>query len=262
MTARELTDGVWWIRSCEAVDRGARHAADSADGTRAAAESHVHASVYLLEGPDGWILVDAGPPDAAHVREAVADLTDGAGVEAVVMTHTNLPHAGDIGQYEDARVYSATDIPPEFGDYGELWKLTETHDVCGREISFVKPPMTDHIYSLWLFDHDSGTMFTSEALGNYHRPGRCDEVWDAPDRAIDAADVDAYCRDRLPWLQYVDPEAFRSTLLDRLDPYDVDWVAPSHGTPVAGDHLETYLDQLLTVAQGISEDWPLGQPEA
>ncbi|MFB6171311.1 MAG: MBL fold metallo-hydrolase [Haloarculaceae archaeon] len=243
----ELADGLWWIPQCEPVG-------DDDD-------RHVHASVYLLTGAGGNVLVDAGPPDAAHVREAVEDVTDGAGVDALVMTHTNLPHAGDVGAYEDARVYSATDIPPEFGGYGELWKIDETHDVCGREISFVKPPMTDHVYSQWPFDHDTGTLFTSEALGNYHRPGRCTEVWDAPERAVATEDVDAYCRDRLPWLQYARPESFRETLERRLGRFDVDRVAPSHGTPVTAAHLPAYVERLLTVTAGIADDWPLHRAE-
>lgn len=237
-----LAEDLWWIPTCEPVD---------GDPDR-----HVHASVYLLAGPTGWILVDAGPPDATAIRTAVDELTDGAGVDTIVMTHTNLPHAGDIGAH-DARVLSATDIPDEFGGYGEFWKLDETHDVCGRAVSFIKPPMTDHVYSLWVFDHGTGTLFVSEALGNYHRAGDCETVWDGPETAVDAIDLDDYCRDRLPWLQYVVPVKFRSTLERRLDGVPVELVAPSHGTPVAGRHLDVYVDRLMAVTEAIAADWPL-----
>lgn len=238
--AVELTDGVHWISTCHDVSAG-----------------HAHSSVYLLSG-EGTVLVDAGMAEDSGIPDEVNRLTSGDPVDAIVFTHTNLPHTGNIGAVsgEETRVISSTRIPAEFGNYGEVWKIDETLDVAGRRVSFIKPPMTDHIFSLWLFDHGSRTLFMSEALGNYHQPGRCAEVWTDEETAIASEDIDAFCRERLTWLQYVIPEKLRVVLDDRI-PDEVEYLAPIHGNPVAASQLDAYLDRFMAVAAEVSADWPL-----
>lgn len=243
----ELTEGVEWISTCLDVDAG-----------------HAHGSVYLLSGGnenegEGTVLVDAGSPDDSGIPSTVDRLAGGGSVDAIVLTHTNLPHTGNIGRFrdEDTRVISATSIPAEFGDYGEAWKIDETAEVAGRRLSFIKPPMTDHVFSMWVFDHGSGTLFMSEALGNYHAPGRCADVLDGDAEPIPRGMIDAFCRERLPWLQYVNPDRLRSVLDDRI-PDDVEYLAPIHGNPVGAARVDAYLDQFVDVAAGIADDWPLG----
>ncbi|MEF8907891.1 MAG: MBL fold metallo-hydrolase [Haloarculaceae archaeon] len=237
----QLAEDVHWVGACEDADSG----------------RHVHVSVYLVDAGDEYILVDAGPPHETDIGDEVDRLTGGQGVDTLLLTHTNMPHTGHVHEYADrgARVLSATDIPEEFGGYGELWSRDETVELAGREFSFPKPPMTDHVYSLWLYDHDSGVLFSSEALGNYHSPGRCESVWDGPGGEVSRADIGAYVHDRLPWVRYVVPGKLESTLRERLGGYDVSYVAPGHGTPVASDHLDAYLDRLLDVVEEVAEEW-------
>jgi len=238
----QLTDDIHWLGTCEDVrDR----------------DRHVHVSVYLVDAGDEYVLVDAGPPHEPDIDDEIDRITGGQGVDTLLLTHTNMPHTGHAHQYADrgARVLSATDIPEEFGDYGELWKRDDTVEIAGREFSFPKPPMTDHVYSLWLYDHDSGVLFSSEALGNYHTAGQCDAVWDADGGEIAREDIAAYVRDRLPWVRYVVPGKLESTLRDRLGGYDISHVAPSHGTPIAGDTLETYIDRLMDVVEEAADEW-------
>ena len=237
----QLTEDVHWVGSCE--DAGESR--------------HVHVSVYLIDTGDEYVLVDAGPPHETDIGDEVDRLTGGAGVDTLLLTHTNMPHTGHAREYADrgVRVLSATDIPEEFGGYGELWNRDETVDLAGRAFSFPKPPMTDHVYSLWLYDHGSGVLFSSEALGNYHPPGRCEAVWDELGDEVSRAEVEDYVRDRLPWVRYVAPEKLESTLRNRLDGYDVSYVAPGHGTPVAGEHLDAYLDRLMDVVREVAGEW-------
>ena len=237
----QLAEDVHWVGTCE----------DAGEGR------HVHVSVYLVDAGGEYILVDAGPPHDTDIGAEVDRLTGGEGVDTLLLTHTNMPHTGHVHEYADrgVRVLSATDIPEEFGGYGELWSRDETVELAGREFSFPKPPMTDHVYSLWLYDHGSGVLFSSEALGNYHPPGRCESVWDGSGGEVSRGDIEAYVRDRLPWVRYVAPEKLESTLRDRLRGYDVSCVAPGHGTPVAGDRLDAYLDRLMAVVREVAGEW-------
>jgi flavorubredoxin len=238
-----LTEDVHWVGTCEAVE--------GTDGR------HVHVSVYLIEAGDEYVLVDAGPPHTPDIDDEIDRLTGGEGVDTLLLTHTNMPHTGGVAGYADrgARVLSATDIPEEFGDYGERWHREETVELAGRRFSFPKPPMTDHVYSLWLFDHDSGVLFSSEALGNYHSPDRCEAVWDADGGAIARADIEAFVRDRLPWVRYVVPGKLESTLRARLGEYGIAYVAPGHGNPIAGSRLDAYLDRLMEVVERVAGEW-------
>ena len=236
----QLTEDVHWVGACEdARDR------------------HVHVSVYLVEAGEEWVLIDAGPPHETDIGDEVDRITGGEGVDTLLLTHTNMPHTGHAHEYADrgVRVLSATDIPEEFGGYGELWRRDDTVEVAGRPFSFPKPPMTDHVYSLWLYDHDSGVLFSSEALGNYHTEGQCTGVWGDGGTEITREDIEAFVRDRLPWVRYVVPEKLESTLRARLGEYDVSYVAPGHGNPVAGDRLETYLDRLMDVVREVAGEW-------
>ena len=244
----QLTEDVHWVGTCE--DAGP--------------DRHVHVSVYLIEAGDEYVLVDAGPPHETDIGDEVDRLTGGAGVDTLLLTHTNMPHTGHAHEYADrgVRVVSATDIPEEFGGYGGLWNRDDTVELAGRAFSFPKPPMTDHVYSLWLYDHDSGVLFSSEALGNYHPPGRCGAVWgagrddhEAGEWEVSRRDIEAFVRDRLPWVRYVAPEKLESTLRERLGEYDISYVAPGHGNPVAGDHLDAYLDRLMDVVEEVAAEW-------
>ncbi len=244
----QLTEDVHWVGTCE--DAGP--------------DRHVHVSVYLIETGDGYVLVDAGPPHETDIGDEVDRLTGGAGVDTLLLTHTNMPHTGHAHEYADrgVRVLSATDIPEEFGGYGELWNRDETVELAGRAFSFPKPPMTDHVYSLWLYDHDSGVLFSSEALGNYHPPSRCGAVWgarrggdEAGEWEVSRRDIEAFVRDRLPWVRYIAPEKLESTLRERLGGYDISYVAPGHGNPVAGNHLDAYLDRLMDVVEEVAGEW-------
>lgn len=243
MTTRELTDDVTWVPHSHAEN-----------GT------HVHTSMYVVDAPDGSVLVDAGAYHDEAVRTRVDSLAPD-GISTVLLTHTSYPHTRDVPTLHESgtRVVTAAGIPDEFGmSYGEMWKLGEatasTATVDGRRFEFVKSPLSDHVYSLWIYDHASGVLFTSEALGNYHAPDGRTELWDEP-TAIDADRIEAFCRDRLPWMQYTDPTSIRDTLESRLEPYEVTWVAPSHGNPVSGACLSSYLEAFVSAAEAQADEW-------
>lgn len=243
MTSIQLTDDVTWVPHSHEEDG-----------------RHVHTSMYLVDAPDGTVLVDAGAYHDEDVRSQVASLAPD-GIATVLLTHTSYPHTRDVPDLHESgvRVVTAAGIPDEFGmSYGEMWKLGESTaseaSVDGRRFEFVKSPLSDHVYSLWIYDHRSGVLFTSEALGNYHAPAGRTDLWEDPS-AIDVDRIEAFCRDRLPWMQYTDPAAIRDTLDSRLDPYDVEWVAPSHGNPVSGACLSSYLAAFVSAAESQADEW-------
>lgn len=239
--AVQLTDDVHWLPRC------------TSEGDR-----HVHASAYLIDVGDHHVLVDSGPRGDDTIGEEIDDLTDGAGVDTVVFTHSSLPHTGNAADFHarGARIISSTTLLAEMDmEYAEEWLIDQDPVIHGRQFSFVKPVFSDHIFSQWIYDHGSGVLFPSETFGNYHAPGACERVWTDGADPIEEATIEAYCHDRLSGMQYVLPELLGEAIRARLDPYDVRFIAPSHGTPIAGEHVEAYVDRLLDVATRFSQDW-------
>jgi glyoxylase-like metal-dependent hydrolase (beta-lactamase superfamily II) len=54
-------------------------------------------AVWLVKGPEGFVLIDSGPPQAAgDVVEAVSEATSGRGPSVILLTHGHINHAGGL----------------------------------------------------------------------------------------------------------------------------------------------------------------------
>ena len=54
-------------------------------------------SVWLIRSPEGFLLIDSGPPDTAgEMVDAVSSATDGRGPKVVLLTHGHYNHAGGL----------------------------------------------------------------------------------------------------------------------------------------------------------------------
>lgn len=239
--ATEILDGVYWINKCRTVN-----------------DQHLHVSVYLIEENNRYILIDAGAYDENTIVEEVNSLTDGEGVDTVLFTHTSLPHTGKASEFHerDANIITSTSLPAEMGmKYGEEWLIDEQPEIHGREFAFLKPIYSDHIFSQWIFDKKQSILFPSETFGNYHSYEHCGAVWDGPEFEIAEEDINRYCRDRLSGMQYIIPERLESTLTSKLDEFDIEYIAPSHGNPIAAKHIDEFVARFVEVAADISNDW-------
>ena len=245
--AVQLTDEVRWLNEC--YDHGGRHE---------------HVSVYLVDG-DRRLLVDTG---SFYHREAITAEIEAAtgarGVDGIVLSHSDYPHSGNVGavreEGEDVTVYASSAAPESQGLPPTAVKcdIGGSMDVEGRRLSFIDPPLADRSHTTWIYDRDSGVLFTADGFGSYHDAGDCDLVSDDMPDGVPYEDIYEYHNDALVWLRYVDPGKLRAALEDIFDEYDVSYVAPVHGHPVARDDLEEYLDRLIRAAGRISDEHPIG----
>lgn len=233
----QLSDRVQWIRACHAFDG-----------------RHMHVSQYVVETDGGGhVLVDAGDGHAAEMVDAIEAGTDGEGPETLMLTHSILPHTGNVealkAEWGDLAVVSASNIPQLVGlpaDTGTKF-INSTEEISGGEFTFLDPLLTDVVATNWVYSHDAKTLFTAEGVGHYHDPGECD----ATSRDLGGIrfdDVHDFHRDKLPFLEYVDPEKLRAGFETVFDELDVEWVAPTHGTPVHRSHLSEYVDSIVESA--------------
>jgi len=240
----ELTRSVEWLHQCYPRE-----------------DQHEHVSVYLLRAPDGFVLVDTGSfYHRAGVESAVETATGGGGLDAIVLSHSDYPHAGNIsplGAGTDEVELVASSGTPEQQGLPDARKVTigEETTVQGRRLSLIDPPLADRSHTTWIYEHGDGVLFTADGFGAYHEPGRCDEVSTAYEDGISASAIRAFHRDNLVWLRYVDTEKLRTAIEDIFGTYDVKAVAPVHGPPVVGDDVEPYRERLYAAAAKIADGY-------
>jgi flavorubredoxin len=239
----QLTEDVTWIAECYELG-----------------DIHMHLSIYLVQAGDKWILIDTGSYyHQDEVTQAIKDVTGGTGPDVIVFSNSTLEHTSNLARFHQEwgpfRIITSADMPGQIGMPGEeSWKLGQTEPVAGRDFSFIRPPFTDVLYSMWILDEQSGTLFTAEAFGHLHNKEHCADTSESfPDGFVDRHLQQFYAQ-QIPWLEYVDPPRLRKGVAAKMDAHDVERIAPVHGNPVASDDLEEYLTQLEHVVEKIASE--------
>ncbi|QZP38290.1 MBL fold metallo-hydrolase [Halobaculum magnesiiphilum] len=239
----QVTPSVEWINQCY------EHEGD-----------HEHVSLYLLRAPEGTVLVDSGSfYHREEITAAVDEATDGDGPDAIVLSHSDYPHAANVsplgGDTEDVELVASSASPAQQGlPDARKCDIGGSLTIEGREFSFIDPPLADRSHTTWIYDHGDGVLFTADGFGNYHDPGRCDSLSDDFPESTPTERIYEYHRDNLVWLRYVAPEKVDRTLDDIFASYDVNAVAPIHGNPIVGDDLDTYRERLRDSIERIASE--------
>lgn len=240
-----LAEGTLWINECFTLASG----------------EHMHVSVYLVEAPDGHVVVDSG---SFHHRERIAsrlrEATGGRGVSAVILSHSDYPHSGNIDAFRrewgDIDIVASSGAPDIQGlPYARRSRLGGTLEVAGRTFEFVDPPLADRSHTSWIHDRATGGLYTADGFGCHHSPGQCG--WTAADfpGGIGTEALYRYHRYALSWLRYVDPARLRSAVDEVFDRRDVAFVAPIHGSPIPATELPTYLGRFADAVRRIAAEY-------
>jgi flavorubredoxin len=236
-----LTDDVRWLNECYPHE-----------------ERHEHVSVYLIRSEEGAILVDSGSfYHRDPIGDRIARATGADGLDAILLSHSDYPHAGNVSEFlqrwGDVELVASSGSPELQGlPEARRCRIGESLTVSRRRFSFIDPPLADRSHTTWIYDHGSGVLFTADGFGNYHSPGRCDATSREFADGIPADAVHEFHAKNLVWLRYVDPQKLRAALTDIFEEYDVSYVAPIHGNPIAGPDIERYLDRLVDAAARIA----------
>jgi len=243
----ELTPTVEWLPQCYSHDDG----------------FHEHVSVYLVRAADGDVLVDSGSVyHREEIRASVDAATGDGGLDALVLSHSDYPHAGNVtplgGASDDVELVASSGSPAQQG-LPEARKISigDEEQIQGRRFSFVDPPLADRSHTTWIYDHADGVLFTADGFGAYHPPDRCEATSADFEAGIPAEAVFEYHRDNLVWLRYVDPGKIRRALDDIFGTYDVQAIAPVHGPPIVGADVESYLEGFYDTAERIADEYEI-----
>lgn len=244
-----LTDDTVWINECFPVET----------------DEHMHVSVYVVRAPEGDVVIDSG---SFHHRERIRSrldrLTGGTGIRAVVLSHSDYPHSGNIDAFRrewgDIEIVASSGAPEIQGlPYARKSRLGETLEVAGRAFEFIDPPLADRSHTSWIYDRAAGGLYTADGFGCHHRPGRCD--WTAADfpDGIGTGELFRYHRYALSWLRYVDPDRLRSAVEEIFERHEVSFVAPIHGNPIPEEELPGYLDRFFEAVRRIADAYRPGR---
>jgi flavorubredoxin len=244
---QEIHPNVSWLNEC--YDLGDRHK---------------HVAVYLLADPetDRYVLVDTG---SFYHREAITAqveaATDGSGLDALVLSHSDYPHAANVDAFaaegSDVELVASSSSPLAQGLPADATRarIGGSLTVAGRELSFIDPPLADRSHTTWLYDHATAGLFVADGFGSYHQPGECDRTSADFDDGIPREAIEDFHAETLVWLRYVDPAKLRRALEAIIEAYPPAYVAPIHGHPIMGDDVDRFLDRLIDAATAIAADY-------
>ncbi len=243
-----LTDDVEWIRESYPIGGG----------------RFVHVNVYLIRAGGKNIVVDSGSfYHRESIREKITRATAGQGIDALILSHSDYPHSGNIAAFR--REWGDFEIVASCGDaaiqglpYATTVHIGGTQEVLGRVFDFLDPPLADRSHTSWIYDRASGVVFAADGFGYHHREKETGLVSTDLPGGFRLEDVYGFHRDTLVWLRYVDPPKLMQTLRRMLDVRPVSFVAPIHGNPIAAGDLPAYLDLLEESLERIVAEYAVG----
>lgn len=230
--AVQLSDDVLWINQCYEMET-----------------KHHHISPYLIKAPGGNILIEAGSIIHQDIlKNRINQIVGDDSVSAAIVSHYDLPHSANVADYRDEwdfelyTSFEGTSATPESLGMGTSHRCTHGADktVLDRKFNFPWPPLVDAAHSMWVYDYKSKTLFAAD-MGHYHAPEDCSKMWEESDNSLE--DIKDYLQDALPFVKYLDTNKMEDAFDELLDEYDIENIAPVHGTPVVGNkNVEKYLE--------------------
>jgi len=241
---RQIAEGLYWLYEA-GPDRVERFELDrrNPDWYDPDHEVYIPQCAYLLEGEDETLLFDTlSPACTDHVLDALSDLVGEDGLDYLVVSHPDVPHAGNAPTILDAHP-GAELVAPGYGNDHELYQLGEaTHvtegdtiDLGNRVVEFHEATFLDAPVSVWMTDRRTDTLFTVDWMGFPHLGGDALRFVDETDREFDVEQFVEFHSRVLFWYQYVDVGTVQREIDALLETFDPSIVAPSHGLVIRED---------------------------
>ncbi|WP_174149140.1 MBL fold metallo-hydrolase [Leisingera sp. ANG59] len=208
---------------------------------------HEAVRVYVLMNDGCPLLFDSG--SHIHSGEIMAELKSLLGDTApgyVFLTHTELPHTGNIklilDVWPDTKLVVSSAILPHVelpwwvADDQVLYGYAGTEETYGgRRISFLDGILKDQPGTHWMYDGTTGTLFTADAFG-YLYPGAADLKFDDELEDGIAGDwLKRYHESAFRFLPMVSGAKVTADIARVFRKRDVRAIAPTHGNAVRHD---------------------------
>lgn len=227
---------------------------------------HVTKDLYQIgdsvAGINGWheavrvyVLVNAGCPlvfDAGShlhngpIMTALKKLVGPTGPAYVFLTHTELPHTGNIKAILDTwpacRLVVSSGILPHVElpwwvreDQVQFAQAGTVETFGGRPIAFMDGILKDQPGTQWMYDARTQTLFTADALG-YLFPATADALFDDEiDNGVQQEWLKRYHESAFRFLPMVNGARVNADMARVFAKRPLQVIAPTHGNAIRGE---------------------------
>lgn len=226
---------------------------------------HTSYHCYLFMGEEKNLLFDTLPSrKRPQIFGVLDELLDGEGLDYVVPSHADLPHAANTGalleHYPDCKavITSESGSMHDLYDLGDAVKVEsgDRLDLGGDwEVTFYEPPhfMADQDITLWMKEAHTGALCTVDWFAYFHDESECFRFADEYDRPITTQDfLEVYGRSFF-WLQWVDLDKTLAALDAVKEDMEPEYLCPTHGSPIRED-CDEYIDMTKDMVRDIYEN--------
>lgn len=227
---------------------------------------HEPVLVYVLENGGRPILIDTG--SHLHRQAIMAELDSLLGrvsPEVVFLTHTELPHTGNVRAVMEKWPEIQPVAPNLISAYVELAPVVELErmvlspvgrsaEYAGRTLEFIHGVLKDQPGTQWIYDPQTRAVFTADAFGYLHGEGECELLSHERAGGVSYERMLEYHSSQFRFLKWVIPERFFASL-DRVFARDVAVIASAHGNPMDSD-IGAHLERLHSVVRAIRDGKP------
>lgn len=205
---------------------------------------HIPQNAYLLKGERSLLFDTLSPASTTLILRETATLLDGAPLDYLVVSHPDVPHAGNTRAILRAHP-EATLVAPRYGDTHALYHLDRALRVgegdsldlgAGIEVRFHEATFLDAALSVWMSEANSGCLFPVDWLGAPIRPGEAVRfAEELPGGVVEADRYHEFHARVMFWFQYVDADRMDLETRALWERHRPRMLAPSHGPVVRGD---------------------------
>jgi Uncharacterized flavoproteins len=244
---RQLGESTFWINECYAH-----------------ADAHEHVSVYIVKRDNKHVMIDSGSYyHRKSIKTKIEDVSGNEGISSLILSHSDYPHSGNVKSVQEKYgklTLIASSGAPEVQGLDDAIKCTigESMVIDGLKFSFVDPPLADRSHTTWIFNHDTGILFTADGFGNHHDLGQCNYISPEFDTGIPREAIYKFHYESLSWLKYVDARVIGDALQTIIDDLDPSFIAPVHGNPIASSDIPTYMNKLIESVDRIESEYTVG----
>lgn len=215
---------------------------------------------YLVRGSEQTLLFDTlSPASTEDVLTAVDDIVGEHGLDYLVVSHPDVPHAGNT--HAILRDHPETQlVAPAVGNDHELYRLDEALHVTegdelvlgDRTVTFHEATFPDAPISIWMSERTTRTLFTVDWMGFPHLEETILTSLDESDRLFDIEQFVEFHSRVLFWYHYVDVEKVQREIDALIQRHDPAVIAPAHGLVIREDATD-YMERMKDVPQLVEQ---------
>jgi flavorubredoxin len=261
---REIAPGVHWIQEC-GPDRSSFLNKESPPGWYEPGRNvHIPQNVYLFVGRESLIFDTLSPASTDQLLDEVHKIVGHTGLDYVVVSHPDLPHAGNamelLREFPDATL-----VAPRYGSRHELYHLDEaihvgegdSIDIGGHIFDFHEAYILDAPIHIWMTERNRNWLMPVDWFGFPHQDSECMKCVHELDHDVTVQRLVEFHGRVLFWYQYVDVDKMADLHRFLLRKFDPDGILSGHGLPII-ENTDRYLDMMDDVVAEINSKGRIG----